>query len=63
MPASWFQLEPSLVSVKFALNRLDTLALVGVAVSSRSATRSALPEAVGASFTAVTLTVAVTLCP
>ena len=61
MPARLFALEPpdtvSAVSAKFALNKVDTVLTVTEpeAVSSASATKVALPDAIGASFTAVTL--------
>ena len=61
MPARLFALEPpdtvSVVSLKFALNRLLTVLTVTdpEAVSSASEARVALPVAIGASFTAVTL--------
>ena len=61
MPASECADDPpdtvSVVSLKFALNKLLTVLTVteAVAVSSASAARVALPVAIGASFTAVTL--------
>ena len=61
MPARLFALDPpvtvSVVSLKFALNNVDTVLTVTepVAVSSASAARVALPVATGASFTEVTL--------
>ena len=66
MPARLFALEPpdtvSVVSLKFAENRLLTVLTVTepVAVSSASAARVALPVATGASFTEVTLWLNVT---
>ena len=65
MPARLLALEPpvtvSVVSLKLALNRLLTVLAVGVAASSISAARVALPVATGASFTAVTLWESVTV--
>ena len=67
MPARLFALEPpdtvSAVSAKFALNKVDTVLTVTepVAVSSVSAAKVALPVAVGASLTAVTLWLNVTV--
>ena len=61
MPARLFALDPpdtvSVVSLKFALNKVDTVLTVTepVAVSSVSAAKVALPLATGASFTAVIL--------
>ena len=61
MPARLFALDPpdtvSVVSLKFAENRVLTVLTVTepVAVSSASAARVALPVAIGASFTEVTL--------
>ena len=66
MPASEFADDPpdtvSVVSLKFALNRLLTVLTVTapVAVSSASAAKVALPLATGASFTEVTLWLNVT---
>ena len=60
-PASVFALEPpataSVASLKFEVKRLETVAVVTepALVSSRSALSVALPDATGASFTAVTL--------
>ena len=67
MPARLFALDPpdtvSAVSAKFALNKVDTVLTVTepVAVSSVSAAKVALPVAVGASLTAVTLWLNVTV--
>ena len=67
MPARLFALDPpdtvSVVSLKFAENRLLTVLTVteAVAVSSASAARVALPVAIGASFTEVTLWLNVTV--
>ena len=67
IPASEFALDPpdtaSVVSLKFALNKVDTVLTVTepVAVSSVSAAKVALPVAVGASLTAVTLWLNVTV--
>ena len=61
MPASEFAEDPpdtvSAVSAKFALNKVDTVLTVTEpeAVSSASDASVALPVAIGASFTAVTL--------
>ena len=66
MPARLFALDPpatvSVVSLKFAENRVLTVLTVTepVAVSSASAARVALPVAIGASFTEVTLWESVT---
>ena len=66
MPARLFALDPpatvSVVSLKFAENRVLTVLTVTepVAVSSASEARVALPDAIGASFTAVTLWESVT---
>ena len=66
MPARLFALDPpdtaSAESLKFALNRLLTVLTVTEpeAVSSASAASVALPLAIGASFTAVTLWLNVT---
>ena len=67
MPARLFALDPpdtvSAVSAKLALNKVDTVLTVTepVAVSSVSAAKVALPVAVGASLTAVTLWLNVTV--
>ena len=67
MPARLFALDPpdtvSAVSAKLALNKVDTVLTVTepVAVSSASAAKVALPVAIGASFTEVTLWLNVTV--
>ena len=65
MPARLFALDPpatvSAVSLKFALKRVDTVLAVGVATSSASELSVALPLAIGASFTEVTLWESVTV--
>ena len=65
MPASEFADDPpdtvSAVSLKFALNSVDTVLAVGVATSSASGESVALPLAIGASFTEVTLWESVTV--
>ena len=67
IPARLLALDPpdtvSAVSLKFALNRVLTVLTVTepVAVSSASDARVALPVAIGASFTAVTLWESVTV--
>ena len=65
IPAKVLALLPPLtvsaLSLKLALNRPLTSVLVGVPGSSRSAAKVELPEATGASFTAVTLWLSVTV--
>ena len=67
MPARLFALDPpdtvSVVSLKFAENSVDTVLTVTEpeAVSSASAAKVALPVAIGASFTEVTLWLNVTV--
>ena len=65
MPASEFADDPpvtvSAVSLKLALKRVETVLAVGVATSSASEESDALPEAIGASLTAVTLWESVTV--
>src|SRR3954463_2687342 len=70
MPAKVFALEPPLTvsveSLKLPLNRLDTVAPLGLAVSSFTAASVAVPLATGASFTALIVsdsaTVALEIC-
>ena len=67
MPARLWAEDPpdtvSAVSLKLALNKVDTVLTVSepVAVSSPSEAKVALPDAIGASFTAVTLWESVTV--
>ena len=65
IPARLLALDPpdtvSAVSLKLALKRVETVLAVGVATSSASALSVALPEAIGASFTEVTLWLSVTV--
>jgi len=65
IPARLFALDPpdtvSAESLKLALKRVETVLAVGVATSSASELSVALPLAIGASFTEVTLWESVTV--